>query len=531
MSDRARLLIRGGTVVDGTGEPRRQADVLIDGDRIAAVGEVAADAAERTIDAAGMVVAPGFIDVHTHADLPLLAFPDADSAVRQGVTTVVIGNCGGGVAPVAAEHDVRRVAFAFDEQWGVEVTWRAFGDYLALLEGRAVNVAALVPHGALRNAVMGVSAREPAPAEADAMAGLLGEAMQHGAIGLSTGLEYQPGCYATVDEIAALAQVAADHGGSYATHMRNRAEHFAAASEEAIEVARRTGVRLQLSHVAPRPYAPAEETERALAAIDEASRATALWVDTFPEVWGPGTLVDLLPPQIALGEAGQVATRLRDPGARREVEEYFAAGANFLVRAGGYEQIYIAGCPTRPELEGGSLPALAEREGKTVAELCCDVLAEAGGQLMTVMIRHVYATEADLRRVVELPYCSFGSDGVVSSGEDGDCGCRWSASTYGYVPRVLEWYVRELGVLSLEDAVRRLAALPGEAMGLRDRGVLRPGARADVVVFGADTVHDRSSPERLARHPDGIDHVLVNGVAVVDAGRQTGERPGRVVGA
>jgi len=523
------LLIHGGTVVDGTGTPGRQADVLIDDDRVIAVGDVPEHGADRTIDAQGLVVAPGFIDVHTHADLPLLAFPDADSAVRQGVTTVVIGNCGGGVAPVSAEHDVRRVAFAFDDRWGVEVTWRDFGDYLARLDGKAVNVAALVPHGALRNAVMGLSSRAPEREQLDAMAGLLREAMEHGAIGLSTGLEYQPGCYATVDEIAALAKVAADNGGSYATHMRNRAEGFAAATDEAIEVARRTGVRLQLSHVAPRPYAPPEVTKRALAAIDHASATAELWVDTFPETWGPGTLVDLLPPHIALGEAREVARRLREAGVRREVDEYFAEASNFLVRAGGYEQIFIAGCPKRPELEGRSLPALAEREGTSVAELCCDVLAEADAQLMNVTIRHVYATEDDLRRIVELPYCSFGSDGVVSSGEDGDCGCRWSASTYGYVPRVLEWYVRELGVLGLEDAVRRLAALPAAAMGLHDRGVLRPGSRADVVAFRADAVHDRSSPERPARHPDGVEHVLVNGVPVVERGRPTGRRPGSVV--
>ena len=528
MSDR--LVLRGGTLVDGTGEARRQADVLVEGDTVTAVGDVPESGDERTIDARGLVVAPGFVDVHTHADLPLLAFPDAESAVRQGVTTVVIGNCGGGVAPVNADHDLRRVAFAYDDEWGVEVTWRGFGDYLELLEGKAVNVAALVPHGTLRNAVMGLAPRAPDKAEADAMASLLREALQGGAIGFSTGLEYQPGCFAETDELVALAQVAADHGGAYATHMRNRAEAYAAATDEAIEIARRTGVRLQLSHVAPRPYAPAHETEQALTAIDDAARSGDLWVDTFPEVWGPGTLVDLLPGHIANGDARQVARRLKDPGARREVAAYFDEGANFLVRAGGYEQIYISGCPTRPEIEGGSLPALAEREGTTMADLCCDVLLEAGSQLMTVMIRHVYATEADLRRVIDLPYCSFGSDGVVSSGEDGDCGCRWSASTYGYVPRVLEWYVRELGVLTLEDAVRRLAALPAEAMGLGDRGVLRPGARADVVVLDYDAIRDRSSPERQARHPEGIEHVLVNGVSVLEAGRQTGRRPGRVVG-
>jgi N-acyl-D-aspartate/D-glutamate deacylase len=517
-------------VVDGTGAPARPADVLIEGDRIAAVGAVPDDVAARAVDAGGLVVAPGFVDVHTHADLPLLAFPDADSAVRQGVTTVVIGNCGGGVAPVNDAHDIRRVAFAFDESWDVPVTWRGFGDYLALLAGKAVNVAALVPHGTLRNAVMGLAARAPRQGEADAMAALLREAMEAGAIGLSTGLEYQPGCYADTDELVALARVAADRGGAYATHMRNRAEAYGAATEEAIEIARRTGVRLQLSHVAPRPYAPADEVERALVAIHDFASVGALWVDTFPEVWGPGTLVDLLPGHVANGSAGDVARRLRDPGVRREVAAYFDEGTNFLVRAGGYEQIYIAGCPTRRELEGGSLPALAERAGASVADFCCDVLLDAGSQLMTVMIRHVYATEDDLRRVIDLPYCSFGSDGVVSSGEDDACGCRWSASTYGYAARVLEWYVRRLGVLSVEDAVRRLAALPAEAMGMRDRGVLRPGTAADVVVLDFEALRDRSSPERQARHPEGIAHVLVNGVAVLEHGRQTGERPGRVVG-
>src|SRR5918999_4690504 len=165
-------------VVDGTGAPARPADVLIEGDRIAAVGAVPDDVAARVLDAGGLVVAPGFVDVHTHADLPLLAFPDADSAVRQGVTTVVIGNCGGGVAPVNDVHDIRRVAFAFDESWDVPVTWRGFGDYLALLAGKAVNVAALVPHGTLRNAVMGLAARAPRQGEADAMAALLREAME-----------------------------------------------------------------------------------------------------------------------------------------------------------------------------------------------------------------------------------------------------------------------------------------------------------------------------------------------------------------
>jgi len=521
------ILVRGGTVVDGTGGPARRADVLLRDGRIAALGALDPPPGARVLDAEGLAVAPGFVDLHTHADFTLLAFPDAASAVRQGVTTVVVGNCGGGVAPCSPEHDFRRTAFAYSSGWGVEVTWTSVDEYLETLGGKGVNVAALVPHGSVRNAVMGLDARPPEAAELDRMRGLAREGLEAGAIGVSTGLEYQPGSRAATDELAAFCALAAERNGVHATHMRNRAERFAAATEEALEIARRTGVRTQLSHVAPRPYAPPAQTEAAFAAVERArAEGRAVYVDTFPETWGPGTLADLFPPEITQGRPAEVLARLQDPRARRAVEEHFAAGQNFLVRAGGYEQIFISSSPVRPELTGRSLAELAREAGASPGSWACDALLEAGSLLMSVGIRHVYATEPDLDRVLALPYCGLGSDGVVTDGEGAECLFPWNASTYGYAARTLEHYVRERGLLTLEEAVRRLAALPAEAMGLRDRGLLREGYAADVVVFDPARIHDRTTPEDVARHPEGVAHVLVNGVPVVEHGRPTGARPG-----
>jgi N-acyl-D-amino-acid deacylase len=526
----ASVLIRGGLVVDGTGAHPRTADVLLRRGRVVAVEPALEPGDAETIDAAECVVAPGFVDVHSHADFTLLAFPTAESAIMQGVTTVIVGNCGGGVAPAFRKRDVRRVAFGYSPAWGVDITWRTFAEYLATLHGAAVNVAALVPHGAVRNAVMGLEARPPDRRELARMVRLVEGAMADGAAGLSTGLEYQPGCSAAPEEIEALARVVAGRGGLYATHMRNRAEHFSDATHEALAVGRRTGVRLQLSHVAPRPYAPVDEVERAFDAIEAARGAgDAVWVDTFPETWGPGLLGDLFPRDVMRGTPRQVVRRLRHPDARRAVAREFEAERNFLVRAGGYDSIFIAAHPTHPQFQDNSLRDLARAAGQTVAEWACDAMLAAGDLCTSIAIRHVYATERDLRRVLALPYCSLGSDGVVTSGEDDGCLYPWNASSYGYAARTLAKYGREQRLFSLQDAVRRLSALPAEAAGLTDRGSLTVGKAADVVVLDLDQLVDRTADGAMARHPAGIRHVLVNGVRVVADGRPSGRRPGRLL--
>jgi len=519
-----RLLVRGGLVVDGTGGPARKADLLVENGSIVAVGDAPDAGADATvIDAAGRVVSPGFIDLHTHADYSILAFPSADSALRQGVTTIAVGNCGGGVAPISEAHDMRPVAFAFRPEWGVEISWRSFPEYLEHLDGLAINVAAIVPHGALRNAVMGVVPRPASRTELDTMKRLVDEAMEAGAVGMSTGLQYRPGCWAPEAEIRHLVEVVGRHEGMYATHMRDRSGSYAAAIGEALAASADTGAHLQLSHAVARPNAPESEIEAAHAAMNQAA-AGRFSVDTFPERWGPGLLIDLFPDELMTGDTSQVLSRIADPTTRRVMEDYVNAEASFLARVAGYDEIYLSSVPDRPDLNGVSLGSV---EG--VGAFSCDLLIGAGERLRGIGIRHIYAHESAIDDVLTLPFCLVASDGLVTVGEDSACPLPWSASTYGYTARLLEHYVRDRRLLTLEDAVRKMTSLPAEALGLTDRGTIAPGKRADLVIFDADAIHDRSTPTEMARHPAGIEAVLVNGSVAVDHTGATGSREGMLV--
>jgi N-acyl-D-aspartate/D-glutamate deacylase len=520
-----RLVVRGGLVVDGTGRPGRMADVIVEDGTIVGVGGPSTESLDAgVIDATGRAVAPGFIDLHNHADYSVLAFPSADSALRQGVTTIAVGNCGGGVAPISAAHDFRPVSFAYRPEWGVDTSWRTFPDYLARLDGLGINVAAMVPHGALRNAVMGMEPRPATASELDMMDRLLDEAMAEGAVGMSTGLQYRPGSWSPPGEIRRLVGVVGRHDGIYATHMRDRSEQYVAAITEALAATADSGAHLQLSHVVARPNAPRSQIEAALASMTAAAGAGRFGVDTFPEPWGPGLLVDLFPTDLMEGDTAQVLARLRDPTVRAEMEAYIDAGSGFLARVAGYDEIFLSWVPDRPDLVGVSVGDTA-----AVGAFCCDVLLEAGERLREVGIRHIYADEPALDDVLALPFCSVASDGIVTSGEDEACSLTWSASTYGFTARLLEHYVRTRGVLSLEEAVRRLTSLPAAALGLSDRGTIAVGQRADLAVFDPDRVHDRATPTRMARHPSGIDFVVVNGAVAADLKGVTTVRAGMLV--
>lgn len=520
-----RLVIRGGVVIDGTGSPGRQANVFVEGGTIVAIGDPAyGDDDAAVIDATGLVVAPGFIDLHTHADYSVLAFPTADSALRQGVTTIAVGNCGGGVAPISESHDIRPVSFAFRPEWGIETSWRSFPEYLEHLKGLGVNVAAMVPHGALRNAVMGVDPRAPSSTEMDTMLGLLDEALAAGAVGMSTGLQYRPGCWAPDVEIRRLVEVVGRHAGIYATHMRDRTDRYVAAIREALAATEDTGAHLQLSHVVARPNAPRSEIETAHTVLSEAAADGRFGVDTFPEPWGPGLLVDLFPTELMEGDTSQVLSRLSDTEMRKEMEAYIDAGASFLAKVAGYDEIFLSWVPDRPDLVGASLGAAA-----SVGSFCCEVLLDAGDRLREVGIRHIYASEQALDDVLTLSFCTVASDGIVTAGEGTACPLPWSASTYGFTARLLEHYVRDRQLLTLEDAVRSLTALPAAALGFDDRGIVAVGQRADLVIFDANAIHDQSTPTDMARHPVGINWVVVNGAIAVDSNGTTGARAGILV--
>lgn len=487
------LVISGGTVVDGTGAPPRPADLAIDGGRIVEIG-VGVGRGKEEIDASGLVVTPGFIDVHSHDDVAVLVHRDVAFKTMQGVTTDVVGNCGFGPAP----HGVAMRTFA---TWHPEATalpaWDGHAGYAAQLAATppALNVAFLVGHGTLRQAVMGGDDRPPTDAELAAMAELVTEGMQAGAVGLSTGLIYQPGRHATTDEVAALAAVAAEHGGLYASHIRNEGGALVEAVGEAIEVGERSGARVQISHHKASGRANWGRVADTLALI-EAARARGVRVnaDQYPYLAGCTFLAAVVDAGALDGVNGPIGT----------VEP---------------DDVHITAAPGDRALEGRTLAELAAEAGVDGATMARRIVAEHGHAVMVVV--HMMS-EDDLVTVLAHETTMIGSDGDPA-------GSHPHPRLYGTFARVLGRYVRDRQVLPLVEAVRRMTSLPAATFGLSGRGVLRPGAAADLVVFDPDTIADVGTYDDPCQHPTGIDTVVVNGVPVVRAGVLTGALPGVVV--
>ncbi|HXJ35251.1 MAG TPA: D-aminoacylase [Candidatus Eisenbacteria bacterium] len=486
------LAIRGGMVVDGTGAPGRRADLAIDGDRIAVVGSPSGDA-RRTIDATGRVVAPGFIDVHSHDDFALLGRPACEAKVMQGVTSVVIGNCGFGAAPLGPAY------LGFLRSFGPTLfgplgdpSWHTTDDFFRLLEREppSVNVAALVPHATVRMAVLGGSKREPNPSELEAMRDIVREAMQAGAVGMSTGLFYAPGSYATTEEVIEVARVVGEGGGVYATHLRDEADGLLDSVAEALRIGEEAGVAVQLSHHKAMGERNWGMVERSLAMIDAVrGRGADVTLDVYPYTSLSTTLV-------ALRDAGVLETV--PPAA-----------------------VWIATMQTLHELEGKSLADVCMMWGATSAREAADLLFERDGRGIIAIVAAM--DERDVRRVLAHPATMIGSDGVPSV--DGKPHPR----LYGTFARVLQVYVREQGVLSLEEAVHRMTGLSARRFGLADRGMIAEGRHADVVVFDPKTVATQSTYEDPRQYPVGMDAVVVNGDVVVDRGAHTGARAGRML--
>ncbi|HET8567554.1 MAG TPA: D-aminoacylase [Candidatus Limnocylindria bacterium] len=513
------LLLRGGEVVDGTGAPARRADVGIRDGRVAAIGtDLAADGA-RVLDVRGLTVTPGFIDIHSHSDEAVLANPALESTLRQGVTTVVAGNCGGSSAPVmglAAEELDREVA-----RFGVERTWTSFGEYVATVErgGMSINFTSLVGHGTLRQSVIGGGADAPAAGELAAMKAVLASALRDGALGLSTGLIYPPSAYGTTDEIVALARVVADAGGVYASHIRNEGDRLLEAVEEGIEIGRRAGVRVQLSHhkaSGPKNWGRVRDsTERIEAAQREGVDVIA---DQYPYTASSTGLAVTIPNWVHEGGSLALTERLRDPGVRARIrDEYVETGRS-------WDRIVIALARHRPEWTGRSVAALAAEAGRDPLEWTCDALVLHEGD---VQIVHHSMNEDDVRHVMRRPWTCVGSDsracatyGVLHQGKP-------HPRAYGTFPRVLGHYARDEGVLGFEDAVRKMTSLTASRLRLRDRGVLREGAWADLAIVDRARVRDTATFDEPHRYPEGIPHVIVNGEVALHDGETAPGRHGR----
>ncbi|HEX6058949.1 MAG TPA: D-aminoacylase [Gemmatimonadaceae bacterium] len=497
------LLIAGGTVVDGTGAPGYRADVAVEDGRIVAVSREAIphERAARVIDATGLVVAPGFIDLHAHLD-PLLRLPGAESAVRQGVTTALGGPDGGGPLPLAPYLDS------------------------AAALGLGMNVAFLAGHNTIRERVMGEADRAPSPAELARMQRLVAEAMGEGAWGLSTGLKYIPGAYSTTEEVVALAAVAADSGGIYTSHLREEGLGLVESVAEAIEIGRRARIPVVLTHhkAVGKPMWGA--SARTLAMIDSANAAGIdVMADQYPYT-ATYTGIGVLVPAWAMADGDTAfARRLADPALRDSI----VAGIVFNIlndRGGGdLRRVQLARVSWDRSLEGKTLHDWAERRGLApTPETGAVLVLEAMGNGGASAIYHVL-DEGDVERIMRHPRTMIASDGRLVRPGQGHPHPRW----YGTFPRVLGVYVRERGVLQLEHAVHKMTAMPARRLGLADRGRIAEGMAADLVVFDPATVADRATFEAPHQYPAGIPWVLVNGVAVVDGGDFTDRRAGTVL--
>jgi N-acyl-D-amino-acid deacylase len=537
-----RTLIRGGTLIDGTGSPRRRGDLLVEGDRIAEVGETSL-APDEVIDASGLVVAPGFIDVHSHGDFSLPGDPHAAAKVRQGVTTEVVGNCGLGLQPANAHVDAmyERVApLVFGE--GAEVCSRDLADYRARLDARgtAVNAACLIPHGNVRCAVLGMTERAPTASELEAMGQLVDAGMDQGAFGLSSGLVYPPGAYAKTDELVALASRLRPFGGIYASHIRNEGSRLLASVSEAIEIGERAGVPVQISHLKAAGQPNWGRVVRALELVDEAvSRGVDVHADVYPYTAGSTVLSAMFVPLWAFeGSVSDMVGRLRDPVERERV--IADAKAQLLayvdlppwlawipkrwllplfVREMG-RLVVVSSVRKQKQYEGRPIGQIARERKNGLHDAMLDLLVEE--DTAVAAIAHVMS-ENDVRTVLSHPRTMVGTDGFPL--KDGKPHPR----TYGTYPRVLEHYVLETGLLSLEQAIHRMTGLVARKLGLSGRGVLETGAFADLVVLDPRGVHDRSTYDDPCRPPEGVPHVMVSGTFTVRDARQTDALPGRVL--
>lgn len=493
------LLITGATVLDGTGAAPRRADVGVRDGRVAAPGGPAAE----VIDAAGLLVTPGFVDLHSHADFTVLGSPGAEACVRQGVTTLVTGNCG--LSPFPGHRDLDGFAREVDAS------------------RPAVNVAMLAGHGALRSAVLGEERRAATPAELDRMRGLLADAARQGAFGFSTGLIYAPGSFAGPGEITALAAEAAAHGLLYATHMRDEGDRLLDAVDEALATARAAGVRLQISHLKAMGPANHGKVADALARIDAAASAGLdVACDVYPYTASSTRLTSRLPDWANGGGPAALLARLRDTGARARILADLRprVGRTFLP-----EGVILADLPPGrySGRVGASIAEIAAADGTEPAAAVLDVLAAHDAAVM--IVNHAMA-EADVEAVLRHPRSAVASDGwVLAAPGDGHPHPR----NFGTFARVLGRYVRDRGLLDAAEAVRKMTALPASRLPLPDRGVLAPGRIADVVVLDPATVHDPATFADPWRYATGVRDVLVAGRPVLRDGVLTGERPGRVL--
>lgn len=526
------IIIRNGTLIDGTGAPRVRMDVAIDGSRIAGAYRPSEGKGSMVIDADGMVVCPGFVDIHTHSDFYLLSCPLAESKIRQGVTTELVGNCGGSAAPLVGP--ARKAAEESARDLWVEVSWASFDEYLLRLADvrTSVNVASLVGADTLRLGVIGAGDRPPSSDELATMNKLLADSMVEGAFGVSSGLIYAPGCFARTDELVSLASTAASLGGMYASHIRGEGRTLVEAVAEAITIGRESGCRVQISHhkaCGERNWGLVEKT---LAMIETArSEGVDVALDVYPYMASATSLDTILPPWVREGGKEMELSRLRDPSVRERVKKELPLRETEwenTVAEDGWGNIVMLGFKKEHNrrFENRSVQSVSDEIGKDPAECAFDLLVDE--ELGVGAIFHEIS-EDDVRRVISHPLAAVGSDGESEAPYGPTGASPTHPRSYGTFPRAIRRYSVEEGLISLEDAVRKMTSFPAERIGLNDRGAVRRGMAADIVVFDPDRIRDTATYEDSHRYAEGIVHVLVNGLLTIEDGEHTRERAGHVL--
>jgi N-acyl-D-amino-acid deacylase len=524
-------VIRGGKIVDGSGNPWFPADVGITGDRIAAIGELGDAQARNTIDAAGKVVAPGFVDSHSHSDRTILINREATSSVYQGVTTEIVGNCGMTYAPITDVSRATMEQFVHSASPGVEVNWSSFGEFLDIVaEGTAINLGLLVGHNALRRGVLGRENRQANEDEMRTMESMVAEGIDAGAIGLSFGLEFMPGRVADAEELRRLCAVAASRNKMTAWHVRNRDRRFVEAVEEAISVTRSVGAGLHLAHLSAKPGSSPRAWNRVMEAVRLArDEGHDVQCDMIAFTVGPGLLATILPDWATQGSLDKIQTRLRDPQVREklvdESDRYW-----FLFHYRKWDKLTLSGCRSHPEWVGMTFREIGQATGKDPFDVVYDVLADEGEAMDEVWINGVLFSEGDIVEWLSDPLFCIASDGLTVKESGPSTRFANHPTNYGWAPTVIQKYVHELRAFSLETAVHKMTSMSATRFGLYDRGLLRRNMMADVIVFDEEKFKTRATYANPFVYAEGMEYVFVNGQMALDQGIPTDQLAGRVLG-
>jgi N-acyl-D-amino-acid deacylase len=526
-------MIKGGHIIDGTGNPYYRADIAIaDGKIILIDKALDPTQAQRIIYADGLVVCPGFFDTHSHDDIYLLINPSCDEKILQGITTTVIGNCGFSVAPIAEDYR-RDIEDAIRVMGGEHIPKEnleihSFHDYLEKLHvlNLGINVLPLVGHSTVRIAVLGSANRAPVDSELEKMKELVAGAMEDGAFGMSTGLIYAPGNYADTDEIIELSKIFSKFNGIYTSHIRSEGDHVISAIAEAIKIGEEGGVPIHISHhkvIGKNNWGKSVETLKMM----EVARARGMEVtcDQYPYSASSTFLAAVLPPSILADGPGVFSQKLKDRRIRDEVKAEIKKGRDVnwenLIKGAGFENILIAMSPNHYDYVGKSISDIAKMENKTPYDVVFDLVVEETRE--TIIVLFMMDGE-DIRRIMQNAFTMIGTDGIPGFGVS-----RVHPRLTGTFPRILGRYVREKGVLRIEDAIRKMTSLPAQTFRQKRKGLLREGFDADIVIFDSKTIIDKSTYEDPHQKPEGISYVLVNGDIAVENGEVTGATSGKVL--